>query len=73
MRGIVADGGDAHRQDFNWREVVCREEREWRGYWTGGRVWEGWDYLGEDEDLERCLEDIDCVAEIVVVVRWLVT
>lgn len=73
MRGIVAHGRDTHREDFNGREVVCREERGWRGDWTDGGVGERWDYLGEDEDLECCLEDIDCVAKVVVMVRWLVT
>ena len=64
---------DTESEDFEGTKVACRKERG-DGWWVrfvGGR--ERGDEMGEDEDLERCLKDVDCVVEVVIVICRLIT
>jgi hypothetical protein len=64
---------DADSEGFDGTKVATREERgDGRWFRCVGR-WERGDEMREDENLERRLEDIDCVVEVMVVIGRLVT
>jgi len=73
MGCVVAYCCDTQSEDFHGTKVASGEERvDGRGCWLVGGGERG-DEMGEEEDLKGCLEDVNCVVEVVVVVGRLVT
>ena len=64
---------DADGEGFDGTEVATREEGGDGGWLRCVGRWEGRDEMGEEENLECRLEDIDCVVEVMVVIRRLIT